>query len=93
MKYYSEVTQKMYDTVEELEKSEKQVNEQNKQKEEKKKELDEAIEAVHIAQTKANKLLAEYCRKYGAYETKLNIMEAKEMDKELAKLIFNLLGF
>lgn len=76
MKYYSELTKKPYDTVEELEAAEKKILDSKKAEDEKKtkraaaaKEVEEAIKRASDAQKEAQNKLNEFCKKYGAFHT------------------------
>lgn len=81
MKYYSELTKKPYDTVEDLKKAEAEVL-ASKEKEDAKKaeraneakkvqdamnEAKKAYEAAYAARKEANNKLNEFCKKYGSY--------------------------
>ena len=80
MKYFSDVTNKVYETVEQLETAEKQLIEQKKAKElaetKKKeerearaKEVDAAIKAAVAAQKEATTKLNAFCKDYGVFHT------------------------
>ena len=76
MKYYSELTKKVYDTPELLEEAEKVVLEANKEKEKKLAERAERAKAVEAAFEKAQKarqeaddLLSKFCKDYGSFHT------------------------
>ena len=76
MKYYSEITKDVYETVDALEEAEAKKKEElaafEKEKAEKKRRAEEvsaAFAEVKEAQTKANKLLDDFCKDYGAYHT------------------------
>lgn len=76
MKYYSELTKKVYDTPELLEEAEKVVLEANKAKEkklaeraERAKAVETAIEAANKAKKEADKALSDFCKEYGSFHT------------------------
>jgi predicted NBD/HSP70 family sugar kinase len=76
MKYYSDVTKKLYSSEEELVKAEKQVSEKEaKEKEikakraERAKAVDAAFEEAKKANEKANKVLEDFIKDYGSYHT------------------------
>ena len=83
MKYYSEITKKPYDTIEDLETAEKKAEEAKQANLEKRnartkaaKEVEDAINAAQEAQKKADEAkrvagqkLNAFCREYGAYHT------------------------
>ena len=61
MKYYSEVTGEIFDTIEELEKSEEKILKENLEKEKAEKEISEAYHMV----VEAWKYYLEVCKKHG----------------------------
>lgn len=76
MKYYSEITKDVYETVEALEEAETKKKEElailEQEKAEKKRRAEEvsaAFAEVKEAQAKASKLLDAFCKDYGAYHT------------------------
>ena len=86
MKYFSEVTGKVYDTTEALQTAEMAVKEAE-EKEKAKKELmvaqrkekaaavDAARKEMVAAQKKYRDTLEDFCKNYGSYHTTLNISE------------------
>ncbi len=82
MKYYSDITNKVYDSVDALEKEEQKIAEENAAKEkaaaEKKanrearaKEVEEALKFALEAQKEANDKLQAFCKDYGTFHTSL----------------------
>jgi hypothetical protein len=76
MKFYSEITNKVYDTTEELEVAEKEVLEEKKAKEEKlaqraerAKKVEEAYALAADYKKKADELLNEFVKDYGSFHT------------------------
>lgn len=76
MKYYSELTKRPYDTVEELKAAEKKILDSKKKEDAKKaertaaaKELEEAIKRASDAQKEALAKLNNFCEKYGSFHT------------------------
>ena len=69
MKYYSEVTEKTYDTVAELQKAEDEVKNAKTQRAARAKEVEKAIEEANAAQEKANNLLNKFLKDYGSFHT------------------------
>ncbi len=74
MKFYSEKTEKLYDSEEELKQAESQLEEAQKKEEEKKqaraaraKEVEDAFKAASEAQKKANDLLVAFTKDYGSF--------------------------
>jgi hypothetical protein len=76
MKFYSEITNRVYDTTEELEVAEKEVLEEKKAKEEKlaqraerAKKVEEAYALAADYKKKADELLNEFVKDYGSFHT------------------------
>lgn len=83
MKYYSELTKKPYDTVEDLERAERAIKEASIAEEKKRSERAEAAKEVEIAFDEARKAISasnkakknaqeklnEFCKKYGPFHT------------------------
>lgn len=67
LKYYSDLTQKVYDTEEELTKAEAEVTNKKNAREARAKEVEEAFEAAHEANAHARELLEAFCKDYGRY--------------------------
>jgi len=82
MKYLSEVTEKVYDTVDELNADEEKVltarkerelaeAEKKAKREERAKEVEDALKAALDAQKDANDKLQAFCKDYGTFHTSL----------------------
>lgn len=82
MKYLSEVTKKVYDTVDELNAEEEKVltarkerelaeAEKKAKREERAKEVEEALKFALEAQKEANEKLEAFCKDYGTFHTSL----------------------
>lgn len=69
MKYYSELTQKVYNSVDELTKAEAEVTKKKDQRAEDAKEVTAAINAAAKAQQEANDKLNKFINKYGSFKT------------------------
>lgn len=67
MKYYSDVTNHLYDSVEELNEAEEQVRNRDTEKNMLKAEIDRLHENLHKAKAEYEAALREYCEKYGTY--------------------------
>ena len=67
MKYYSEVTKKVYDTVADLEKAEKAITDKAAARKRDAEEVEKAFEAMLTAQKNYEKVLSDFCSKHGAY--------------------------
>ena len=83
MKYYSEVTKKVYDTVEDLEKAEKVLTDKAAARKKDAAEVEKAFEAAIAAQKNYEKLLTEFCSKHGAYH---KTIKADDVDKNWESL-------
>ena len=60
MKFYSDVTKKLYETQEDLIKAEKEIKDKESNRAKRAKEVETAISAAESAQKKANKLLNDF---------------------------------
>ena len=74
MKFYSEKTERLYDSAEELQEAEVEFEEAQRLEEEKKnaraaraKEVEDAFKVVAEAQKKANDLLVAFTKDYGSF--------------------------
>lgn len=71
MKYYSDLTKKLYDTEKDLQKAEIELTKSKADRAEKAKEVTEAIKAANEATKKANKMLSDFVKEYGSFKTTL----------------------
>ena len=69
MKYFSEITNKTYDSVEELEKAEKLVNDKATKRKEAAKIVEDSYKKYVAARKEWQKNLNDFCKEYGAYHT------------------------
>ena len=69
MKYYSELTKKLYDSKEELTKAEVALTKTKADRAERTKEVEKALKEANEASKKANKLLNEFVKDYGSFKT------------------------
>ena len=69
MKFYSELTKKLYDTQEDLQKAEIEVTKSKADRAERAKEVEKALKEANEASKKANKLLQEFVKDYGSFKT------------------------
>lgn len=74
MKYYSELTKKPYDTIEELENAEREIRESKKAEDAKRaerakaaKDVEEAFKRASEARKDAEMKLNDFCKKYGSF--------------------------
>ena len=101
MKYFSEITEKMYDTPEELETAEKEVLDEQKAQEEKlakraerAKEVEEAYALAADVKEQADKLLNEFVKDYGSFHTTIKTpVRANTSLTELGDLFDSLFKF
>ncbi len=69
MKYYSEITKKLYDDKDALLKAEVEATKAKTDRAEKAKEVTELLKAANEATKKANKALADFVKEYGSFKT------------------------
>ena len=69
MKFYSEITKKLYDTKDELVKAEVAATKAKSDREVKAKEVTELIKKANEATKAANKALSEFVKQYGSFKT------------------------
>ena len=69
MKFYSEITKKLYDTKDELVDAEVKATKAKSDREVKAKEVTELLKAANEATKKANKALSEFVKQYGSFKT------------------------
>jgi predicted nucleic acid-binding Zn-ribbon protein len=87
MKYFSETTKKIYDSIEELEAAEKEAaaaKDARKAESEKVEKaysaMKEAKKAYEVATEDYQKALSDFCDKYGSYKTTLRPGELFDLD-------------
>ena len=71
MKYFSEVTNKTYDTVEALEKAELTVKNEKNERAAAAAKVNEKLKVAREAQKEANDAIHDFCEKYGTFKTSL----------------------
>lgn len=69
MKYYSQLTKKLYDTQAELQKAEIAMTKSKADRAERAKEVEKALKEATEASKKANKLLQDFVKDYGHFNT------------------------
>lgn len=69
MKYYSELTKKLYDSKEELVKAEVEMTKAKSERAERAKEVENALKEAREAQKKANDLLSQFVKDFGSFKT------------------------
>ena len=85
MKYYSEITKKLYDSKDELVKAEVETTKAKSERAEKAKEVTELLKAANEATKKANKALDEFVKEYGSFKTTI-----KDTDSNADNSFWNL---
>ena len=88
MKYYSEITKKLYDSKDELVKAEVAATKVKSARADKAKEVTEAIKTANEATKKANKMLADFVKEYGSFKTTLTDEDVDARDGFWTKLFW-----
>ena len=86
MKYFSEVTNKVYDSIDALESAENEVSAAKNERAIAAKEVEAAMNAAREAQKDANEKLENFCKKYGSFKTTLRAGESVDPFEWLFKL-------
>lgn len=86
IKYYSEITKKLYDSKDELVQAEVEATKAKSDRAERAKEVTEALKAANEASKKANKLLADFVKEYGSFKTTI-----KDKDVDVEGSFWNIL--
>lgn len=79
MKYYSEITKKLYDTKDALIKAEVEATKKKGDREAAAKNVTKLLEEAREAKRKANQALDDFIKKYGSFKTTL---KEEDVDKE-----------
>ena len=79
MKYYSEITKKVYDTEDELKKAELAVENKKSAREKEAKEVEKLCKEAAAASDKAKKALADFNKKYGTFHTSVNATDGNSL--------------
>ena len=87
MKFYSEITKKMYDTVKDLEKAEKETKDKNDERKAAAAAVDKAYNDLVAAREKYSKVLNDFCSKYGAYHRSIKSTDSDASWKSLSSLL------
>lgn len=69
MKYYSQITKKLYQTEDALKEAETEATKAKSDRAEKAKEVTEALKAANEASKKANQMLSDFIKEYGSFKT------------------------
>ena len=67
MKYYSEITKNMYDSVDELKNAEEALASKTTERKKDAAEVEKAYNALLDARKNYNEILTKFCEKHGAY--------------------------
>lgn len=73
MKYYSDITKKLYEDVEELKKAELEVTNKAATRKKDAEKVEQAFEAYKKASKAYENALLEFCNKYGSYHKTITI--------------------
>ncbi len=87
MKYYSEVTKKMYDTVKDLEKAEKEIKDKNDERKTAAAAVEKAYNELVEARERYSKVLNDFCSKYGAYHQSIKSADSDPSWRSLSSLL------
>lgn len=69
MKFYSEITNTLYDSEKELVKAEQEATKAKNNRAEKAKEVTELLRSANEANKKASKALSDFIKEYGSFKT------------------------
>ena len=86
MKYYSEITKKVYDTVNELKQAEDAVNEKANARKLDAEKVEKAYNAYLDARKEYEKTLTDFCNKHGAYHKTYTSKDAGDVKTEFESL-------
>ena len=100
MRYLSDITNEVYDSIQELEEAETAYLEKEAEKEkaeqvreERRKEVENAFNEAEAARRYANELLEKYCRDYGSFYSGKNlILKKTEIDNMIENTFAKLFG-
>lgn len=87
MKYYSEITKKMYDTVKDLEKAEKEIKDKNDERKTAAAAVEKAYNELVEARERYSKVLNDFCSKYGAYHQSIKSTDSDSSWRSLSSLL------
>ena len=81
MKYYSDITKKLYDNVEDLKKAELEIANKAENRKKDAEKVEQAFEAYKKASKVYEDALLEFCNKYGSYHKTITIPAKNNSDK------------
>lgn len=86
MKYYSDVTKKLYESVDELKKAEAELTDRAAARKKDADKVEKAYDAYIEARKEYEKVLADFCNKYGAYHKTYTSKDARDVKTEFESL-------
>lgn len=87
MKYYSEITKKVYDTVSELKAAECQVQDRANARKKDAEVVEKAFNNYRTARAEYEKAMKDFCDKYGSYHRTIKMDDStSESDDSFASL-------
>ena len=92
MKYYSDVTKKLYESVEDLKKAEAELTDKATARKRDADKVEKAYNAYIEARKEYEKVLMDFCNKHGAYHKTYTTKEAENEFESLKNLVSMLIG-
>lgn len=86
MKYYSDVTKKLYESVEDLKKAEAEITDKAAARKKDADKVEKAYNAYIEARKEYEKVLTEFCNKHGAYHKTYTSKDAGDVKTEFESL-------
>lgn len=86
MKYYSDVTKKLYESVDELKKAESEIVDKAAARKRDADKVEKAYNAYIEARKEYEKVLTEFCNKHGAYHKTYTSKDAGDVKTEFESL-------
>ena len=86
MKYYSDVTKKLYESVDELKKAEAEITDKAAARKKDAEKVEKAYNAYIEARKEYEKVLTEFCNKHGAYHKTYTSKDAGDVKTEFESL-------
>ena len=90
MKYYSEITKNMYNSVEDLQKAEKAMEDRTNERKNAAEKVDKAYNNMVKARKEYETELSDFCEKYGTYHK--SIKSNEDFDYSAIKELLNILN-
>lgn len=86
MKYYSEVTKKLYENIEDLKQAEAEITTKANVRKQDAEKVEKAYNAYIDARKEYEKTLTEFCNKHGAYHKTYTNKDASNVKNEFENL-------